>query len=166
MPDLFIITLFTNQNLLLNYQVPLEEGGGGGSTGAHFEKLVFGDEMMVSDTSTDAQLTVMSIAVGIDTGFYFADLSKGANYFWGKGEGCDMFNTNCLTANVDEFCSVQGRNSCSDNHLYKSSCSFSTFTSPCNINLHRWRCKRGEGSNAYHKFGHASMCLNTKVGFN
>ena len=144
----------------------MEDGGGNGSVGAHFEKLVFGDDTMVSDDTTDAKYGQMSLAVGKDSGWYEVDMGMGEHYFWGKNEGCSIFENTCSTANVTEFCSEQYASECSDNHIYRTSCSNSQFTGSCNINLNIKSCKKHHtpSQNLYH-FGNDAMCLNTKVIF-
>lgn len=142
----------------------MEDGGGSGSVGAHFEKLVFGDDTMVSDDTTDAKYGPMSLAVGKDSGWYEIDSQMGEHYFWGKDEGCHIFENTCSTVNVSEFCSTAGLNRCSDNHIYQTSCSQTTFTGSCKINLNVLSCKKHHtpSQNIYH-FGNDAMCLNTKL---
>ena len=142
----------------------MEDGGGSGSVGAHFEKLVFGDDTMVSDDTTDAKYGQMSLAVGKDSGWYEIDLGMAEHYFWGKNEGCHIFENTCSTANVSEFCSEDYASECSDNHIYRTSCSSSTFTGNCKINLNVKSCKKHHtpSQNLYH-FGNDAMCLNTQT---
>jgi hypothetical protein len=143
----------------------LEDSGGSGSAGAHFEKLVFGDETMVSDDTTDAKYTAMSLSVAKDSGWYEVDMTSGENYFWGKDEGCSIFETTCPHANVTEFCNVEGHRGCSDNHMYKTSCSSSQFTgSNCNIYLNTKSCKVNHTSNTNaFIYGTDSVCLPSTV---
>ena len=87
---------------------PLENGGGSGSAGAHFEKLVFADDTMVPDDTLDARMSKMTLAVAKDSGWYEVDLGKGEHYTWAKGEGCSVFENSCDHVNVSEFCSTSG----------------------------------------------------------
>lgn len=142
----------------------MENGGGSGSQGAHFEKLSFGDETMVSDDTTDAKYTKMSLAIAKDSGWYEVDMTMGEHYFWGKDEGCKIFETTCSTADVTEFCTTEGHGGCSDNHMYNTSCSSSGFTGNCNINLNTKSCKvTHTSSTPTFIYGTDSVCLESKV---
>jgi leishmanolysin len=144
----------------------LEDGGGGGSAGAHFEKLSFGDDTMVSDDTMDAKYGPMTLAVGKDSGWYVVDMGNAEHFFWGKDEGCHIFENTCSTANVSEFCSSVYAQACSDNHRYITSCSNSSFTGSCNINLNIKSCKVAHTPNQHmYHYGTDAICLNSRVGF-
>jgi hypothetical protein len=141
--------------------VPLENGGGEGSEGGHLEKLIFGDETMVSDDTVDAKFSSILLAIAEDSGWYEVDYDMGEHYFWGKGEGCDHFKTTCPHADVTEYCSQDNINKCSDNMMYKTLCQTSTFIgSTCPINLQEINCKREiqNSSNSYFYRGQDSLC--------
>ena len=119
---------------------------------------------MISDDVTDAKYTKMSLAVAKDSGWYEVDLSLGENYFWGKDEGCSIFETTCSHANVTEFCSTEGKNGCNDNHMYRTSCSSNTFTGTCKMNLNVKSCKVAhKASSEAFQYGTDSICLNGQV---
>lgn len=145
-------------------QAPLENNGDGG-IGGHFEKLVFGDETMVSDDSMDARFSAMSLALAKDSGWFEVDLAMGENYFWGKGEGCSIFEHSCSTDSVSEFCSVEGHSGCSDNHLYRTQCDQSNLTGDCRIFLNVQSCKVAhKPESVFFEYGPDSLCLDTEVG--
>ena len=83
---------------------------------------------MVSDDTLDAKFSKMSLAVAKDSGWYEVDLSLGEDYFWGKNEGCDIFDNTCSHTTVSEFCPVKNHRGCSDNHMY--TCLLYTSPSP------------------------------------
>lgn len=121
---------------------------------------------MVADDTTDARFTAMSLAVGKDSGWYEIDLSLGENFFWGKGEGCKIFENTCDHATVTEFCNDESKRGCSDNHMYTTSCDSSTFSGSCNINLNVKSCKTNHtpSIDAF-TYGTSSLCLAGEVGF-
>ena len=122
---------------------------------------------MVSDDTTDAKYGKMSLAVAKDSGWYIVDMGQAEDYFWGKNEGCHIFENTCSTANVTEFCSEQYSSACSDNHLYKTSCSQSTFTGNCKLNLNIKSCKKHhEPSQNLYYYGNDAICLTTQVNLN
>ena len=143
----------------------MENEGGQGSKGSHFEKVVFGPELMIAEISYYPKITKMSLAVAQDSGFYLVDMKKGENYHWGKDEGCDMFNMNCSDPAISEYCSAVGSIGCSDNHMYITICSTTQFNNTCPINLHIISCKEKRNTNYRYKFGKNSVCLLVEVGY-
>ncbi|EGR28964.1 leishmanolysin family protein, putative [Ichthyophthirius multifiliis] len=98
-----------SKNILLTarkyYNCPTMEGmqleneGGSGSLGSHWEQLLVQNEMMMSsDVITDAQLSVHTIALLKDTG-YFAEVNENMadNLYWGKGKGCSFVMEGCYS---------------------------------------------------------------------
>ena len=121
---------------------------------------------MVSDDTLDSKFTKLSLAVAKDSGWYEVDLSKGEHYFWGKDEGCTIFNNSCDHTTVSEFCSNSNHTGCSDDHMYSTTCTTSMFTGNCPINLQSNNCLvERTSTNALHTFGKNSLCLNKTVSF-
>ena len=146
---------------------PLENGGGSGSVGGHFEKLVFADDTMVPDDTLDARTSKMTLAVAKDSGWYEVDLGMGEHYTWAKGEGCSVFESTCDHVNVSEFCSKSGHYGCSDDHMYKTLCQTGLFIGNCPINLQRESCVvPGPTTNARYTRGASSVCLNETISSN
>jgi leishmanolysin len=144
--------------------VPLENGGGSTSAGAHFEKTVFADEMMTPDDTLETKLSIFSLAVAKDSGFYIIDLSKAEHIFWGKGEGCSFVEQRCSSTTADEFCHNLNDVACSDNLMYRTLCVKSHFTGDCQINLQMVSCKKQKkSSKIYEQYGMNSLCLPVKV---
>ena len=75
---------------------------------------------MIAETGREVKITKMSLAVAKDSGWYEVDYSLGENYFWGKGDGCDIFKANCSHVTVSEFCPSIFELACSDCLLYTS----------------------------------------------
>lgn len=131
--------------------------------GSHFEKLVFGDETMVSDSSTDAKFSRMSLAVAKDSGMYEVDMTMGDHYFWGKDEDCHIFSDTCDTVNVSEFCSQISAQACDDQHMYVTVCGDSSYTGTCKMNLNVKSCKVHHDSQNLFYYGPEALCLETTV---
>ena len=120
---------------------------------------------MVSDDTTDAKFTSINLAIAKDSGWYEVDLSLGEHYFWGKDEGCSIFESSCPHSTVSEFCNVEGHKGCSDNHMYTTLCESDDYTGNCNIYLNTKSCKvRHTPSSDAFAYGSDSLCLNAKVG--
>ena len=123
--------------------VPLEDDGGEGSKGGHFERIVFGDETMVSEDVSIAKFSKMTLALLKDSGWYDIDLSMGDHYTWGKGEGCGLLNKSCSTAKVEETCDRNNNFGCDKTFKYKMSCTKTAFTNGCNIKTKGKSCMAG-----------------------
>ena len=109
--------------------VPLEDDGGAGSKGGHFERLVFGDETMVAEDVGIAKFSKMTLALLADSQWYEIDMNKGDYYTWGKGEGCDIFmKSSSKLASVEEVCIGNNNFGCDKTFKYKMTCKGSTFT--------------------------------------
>jgi len=97
----------------------IEQEGGDGSAGSHFERRVFLNEFMTASDIVDARITEFFLALLEGTGWYSPDYSLAEPMLWGKGQGCDFLETKCInpttkqTAFPGYFCNNLGQNSCS-----------------------------------------------------
>ena len=139
--------------------VPLEDDGGEGSKGGHFERIVFGDETMVSEDVAVAKFSKITLALMKDSGWYDIDLSKGDHYTWGKGEGCGIFNTTCAANSVEETCSKNNNFGCDKTYNFKMTCTRTAFTGQCNIKTKGNSCASGSDRLQYFESkGISSRC--------
>ena len=144
----------------------MENGGGFGSAGAHFEKNVFGDEIMVPDDTFDSRFSQMSLAVAADSGWYDVDLFSADNYEFGKNLGCGIFSSKCPSNIISQFCNLRGVQGCSDDMKYVNICHNSIFTGNCGINLNYRSCKSNRVTrNKSFVYGRKSICQNCEVKF-
>ena len=120
---------------------------------------------MVSDDTTDAKFTSINLAVAKDSGWYEIDLSLGEYYFWGKNEGCSIFEKTCSHTTVSEFCNENGKKGCNDDHMYTTLCDSDEYTGSCNINLNIKSCKVSRPDKDAFAYGKDSLCLSGKVNF-
>ena len=139
--------------------IPLEDDGGDGSKGGHFERIVFGDETMVSEDVPIAKFSKMTLALLKDSGWYEIDLGMGDHYTWGKGEGCAMFQNSCTYGKVEEKCSQNNNFGCDKTFKYKMKCKRTTFTGSCNIKTKGETClKAHKGMYNFESASHNSKC--------
>ena len=74
--------------------VPLENQGGSGSAGSHWEgRYMFGENMNMELTS-EAALSDITLALLEDTGFYKVNYFSGGLFKFGKNKGCDFLVSN------------------------------------------------------------------------
>jgi len=106
--------------------VPLENDGGQGTAGSHWEaRFMLGDYMIGFDYP-EIVISDISLAVFEDSGFYKVNYYSGGLFRFGKGEGCNFFNKNCIinkgTPFANEFCIVPQEPFCTSSHLSKGNC--------------------------------------------
>lgn len=105
----YIIEKWNNET---NEIVPLEDQTRFGSVGSHFEKQICGNEMMVSDGPLISIFSKMSLAVALDSGWFFIDMESAEQYDWGRKRGCRMFDQSYLDLEedpIEEFCEMLPR---------------------------------------------------------
>ena len=72
--------------------VPLEDQGGTGSAGAHWESRYMLGDYMVSTDFPDSAISDITLALFEDSGFYKVNYYSGGLFKFGKGAGCRFFN--------------------------------------------------------------------------
>ncbi|EGR30430.1 leishmanolysin family protein, putative [Ichthyophthirius multifiliis] len=103
LPTTLVMTKNILQTARKYYACPTMEGmqleneGGSGSLGSHWEQLIVQNEMMMASRAiTDAQLSVLTIALLRDTGYYTeVNENMADNLYWGKGKGCQFVILGC-----------------------------------------------------------------------
>ena len=111
--------------------VPLENQGGVGSVGSHWESRYMLGDYMISSAFPDEYISDISLALFEDTGFYQVNYYSGGLFKFGKNKGCDFFNKKCIEdekAIFEEFCDTQNAPQCSSSRTTKSSCYITTYT--------------------------------------
>ncbi|EGR33968.1 leishmanolysin family protein, putative [Ichthyophthirius multifiliis] len=158
----------------------LENQGGQGSVGSHWERTILLNEIMTAESiPTQAPLSIFTIALLKDTGFY-QDVNENfsSKIKWGKGRGCDFFQSACKSQTVQyqEFVESQQPKGCSyENDGYGTGVNTLT-TDGCYfmISYSNKICNSAENnnlsSNKYmnerlETFGADSRCLNSTLSF-
>lgn len=126
--------------------------------------MVFGDEIMVAEATVESRLTQMTLAMAKDSGWYEVDLDLGEHFFWGKGEGCSIFENKCDPLTNNEFCAVISRKGCDDTHTYLTKCAYSQFADSCGLNVNMTSCKRFHETEGPQYYGPEAKCMGGKVG--
>ena len=89
----------------------MENDGGTGTAGSHFERRYFLYEVMTSGVINSYRISNFSFNVLEASGWYMPNYTYAEPFYFGQGEGCNFINENCTAANNDfsEFCSVASR---------------------------------------------------------
>ena len=113
-------------------RIPLENQGGTGSVGSHWESRYMLGDYMISTDYPDQAISDITLGLFEDSGFYKVNYYSGGLFKFGKGKGCEFFNKDCIEnekATFDEFCDTANAAMCSSSRTLKSSCYLTTYTS-------------------------------------
>ena len=113
--------------------VELENQGGEGSEGSHWEsRVMLGDYMMSSDYG-EIVISDITLALFEDSGWYEVNYYTAGLFRFGKGQGCDFLNSVCATNGSSnfkyDFCDFKTDDTCSSNNLNRGYCYWSTYSS-------------------------------------
>ena len=92
--------------------VEVEDQGGNGNWGSHWEKRIFGNEFITAQTSEiESIVSQISLAAFEDMGWWGVNYANDQQEFtWMKNAGCDTITQKCLTNSVpinsEYFCNV------------------------------------------------------------
>ncbi|KAK6757607.1 hypothetical protein RB195_015429 [Necator americanus] len=75
----------------------VENQGGTGTAGSHWEKRVFENEALTGVATQVYALSRLTLALFEDSGWYQVNYDKAENMTWGKGLGCDFAKKSCLS---------------------------------------------------------------------
>ncbi|EFA81604.1 peptidase M8 [Heterostelium album PN500] len=102
----------------------LEDIGGSGTAGSHWEKRTAGEEYMIGFVSPIAPITNLTMNLLKDSGWYDIAGETVEKLIWGKNAGCDWLD-NCYgdTWNYQGyFCTSGGASSCTATRMGKGNC--------------------------------------------
>ena len=75
--------------------VPLENEGSSSAKGTHFEKLWFGNELMIADDYYNIKISKFTLKLLEESGWYRANYNMGQRYSFMKRAGCGLLDYNC-----------------------------------------------------------------------
>ena len=108
--------------------IQLENQGGKGSVGSHWEaRYMLGDYMISTDYS-EIVISDITLAFFEDTGFYKVNYYTGGLFRFGKNMGCTFLEEECVsndgqfTLFPNEFCTKPEAYFCGSSHLSRGDC--------------------------------------------
>ena len=115
-------------------RIPLENQGGTGSVGSHWESRYMLGDYMISTDYPDQAISDITLGLFEDSGFYKVNYYSGGLFKFGKGKGCGFMDESkkCIEnekATFEEFCDTANAAMCSSSRTLKSSCYLTTYTS-------------------------------------
>ena len=100
--------------------LPLEDEGSAGSQYSHWERSVFADEVMTASSVVDSKVSVFTLALFEDSGWYFPNYTMKEQYTFLKSSECDM--------STEEYaCDSVAAQVCTYNRRTQGYCSRDTF---------------------------------------
>ncbi|KAF3320455.1 Leishmanolysin-like peptidase [Carex littledalei] len=73
----------------------LEDGGGRGTSGSHWEKRLLMNEIMTGSVDTRSVVSKMTLALLEDSGWYQANYSMAEGLEWGRNQGTEFVTSPC-----------------------------------------------------------------------
>jgi leishmanolysin len=81
----------------------LENQGGAGTAGAHWEMRLMAGDFMIGESYAENVISDMSLALMEDSGWYKVNYYTGGLFRFGKNAGCDFLNTKCVVDGKTKF---------------------------------------------------------------
>jgi len=125
----------------------IEDQGGSGTAGSHWEKRVYNQDTMAGISTTAVLFhSRFTLAMLEDTGHYVANYDMAdIRYSWGKGKGCTFLTNKCNTqssttvSSSQEFCFDTAAGTagtyCTYDRLARGYCNTGTYTSSLPSNM-------------------------------
>lgn len=111
--------------------VELEDQGGTGNILSHWEKRIMMNDFMVAALHPETIFTDITLALFQDSGWYTVNYAGADSISYGKGKGCNFFNTKCVIGGVaqfSEFCANTAGNGCSYYNTRRAYCNLGTWS--------------------------------------
>ena len=106
--------------------IQLEDQGGEGSIGAHWEARNMLGDYMISTDYPEVVISDITLALFEDTGFYKVNYYTGGLFRFGKNQGCSFLEEKCLknskTDFPNEFCFESRKAFCGSSHISRGRC--------------------------------------------
>ena len=104
----------------------LENQGGEGSAGSHWESRYMLGDFMVSNNYLENVISDITLALFEDSGWYKVNYYTGGLFRFGKNEGCSFFERKCIEDKKSvfpkEFCDKKMEPRCLNSHLGMGEC--------------------------------------------
>ncbi|CAA7029903.1 unnamed protein product [Microthlaspi erraticum] len=100
----------------------LEDGGGRGTSGSHWEKRLLMNEIMTGSVDTRSVVSKMTLALLEDSGWYKANYSMADRLDWGRNQGTQFVTSPCNTWKGAYHCNTTQLSGCTYNREAEGYC--------------------------------------------
>jgi hypothetical protein len=83
--------------------VELEDQGGSGTAGSHWESRVMLGDFMIGESYPENVISEISLALFEDSGWYKVNYYTGGLFRYGKNKGCDFVQKKCINGGKSAF---------------------------------------------------------------
>ncbi|XP_047324827.1 leishmanolysin-like [Impatiens glandulifera] len=112
----------------------LEDGGGRGTSGSHWEKRLLMNEIMTGSVDTRSVVSKMTLALLEDSGWYQANYSMADRLDWGRNQGTEFVSSPCNLWKGAYHCNSTQVSGCTYNREAEGYCPIVTY----NGDLPQW----------------------------
>ncbi|XP_061968760.1 uncharacterized protein LOC133692091 isoform X2 [Populus nigra] len=106
----------------------LEDGGGRGTSGSHWEKRLLMNEIMTGSVDTRSVVSKMTLALLEDSGWYQANYSMADHLDWGRNQGTDFVTSPCNLWKGAYHCNATQLSGCTYNREAEGYCPIVSYT--------------------------------------
>lgn len=100
----------------------LEDGGGRGTSGSHWEKRLLMNEIMTGSVDTRSVVSKMTLALLEDSGWYQANYSMADRLDWGRNQGTEFVTSSCNLWKGAYHCNTTQLSGCTYNREAEGYC--------------------------------------------
>ncbi|KAM7279442.1 hypothetical protein ACFE04_006576 [Oxalis oulophora] len=100
----------------------LEDGGGRGTSGSHWEKRLLMNEIMTGSVDTRSVVSKMTLALLEDSGWYQANYSVADRLDWGRNQGTEFVTSPCNMWKGAYHCNTTTLSGCTYNREAEGYC--------------------------------------------
>ncbi|TVU45241.1 hypothetical protein EJB05_04719, partial [Eragrostis curvula] len=100
----------------------LEDGGGRGTSGSHWEKRLLMNEIMTGSVDTRSVVSKMTLALLEDSGWYQANYSMAERLDWGRNQGTEFVISPCNSWKGAYHCNTTQLSGCTYNREAEGYC--------------------------------------------
>ncbi|XP_061370658.1 uncharacterized protein LOC133313319 isoform X2 [Gastrolobium bilobum] len=106
----------------------LEDGGGRGTSGSHWEKRLLMNEIMTGSVDTRSVVSKMTLALLEDSGWYMANYSMADSLDWGRNQGTEFVTSPCNLWKGAYHCNTTQFSGCTYNREAEGYCPIVTYS--------------------------------------
>ncbi|KAI9118354.1 hypothetical protein K1719_010686 [Acacia pycnantha] len=106
----------------------LEDGGGRGTSGSHWEKRLMMNEIMTGSVDTRSVVSKMTLALLEDSGWYRANYSMADRLDWGRNQGTEFVTSPCNFWKGAYHCNKTQLSGCTYNREAEGYCPIVKYT--------------------------------------
>ncbi|CAJ2643108.1 unnamed protein product [Trifolium pratense] len=106
----------------------LEDGGGRGTSGSHWEKRLLMNEIMTGSVDTRSVVSKMTLALLEDSGWYKANYSMADRLDWGRNQGTEFVTSPCNLWKGAYHCNTTQYSGCTYNREAEGYCPILTYS--------------------------------------